>query len=150
MGPPSLPVAFPALHGEKAGVGTILAAREYKRLGQIRDIGPFLHQYSPPSGEKIKKYFGNALAPAIIRENENDCLGSVDIGRLEKVWPEIRQILSENPAPDELYRLLEKLDAKRSVEDIGVSQADTEQLLDYSPWVRNRLTLMRMRRLLSR
>lgn len=150
MGPPSLPVAFPALHGEKAGVGTILAAREYKRLGQIRDIGPFLHPYSPPSGEKIKKYFGNALAPAIIRENENDCLGSVDIGRLEKVWPEIRQILSENPAPDELYRLLEKLDAKRSVEDIGVSQADTEQLLDYSPWVRNRLTLMRMRRLLSR
>lgn len=46
--------------------------------------------------------------------------------------------------------MLEKLDAKRSVEDIGVSQADTEQLLDYSPWVRNRLTLMRMRRLLSR
>ena len=150
MGPPSLPVAFLALHGEKAGVGTILAAREYKRLGQIRDIGPLLRPYSPPSGEILKKYFGNALAPAIIRENENDCLGSVDIGRLEKVWPEIRQILSENPAPDELYRLLEKLDAKRSVEDIGVSQADTEQLLDYSPWVRNRLTLMRMRRLLSR
>lgn len=150
MGPAALTVAFPALHGEKAGVGTILAAREYKRLGQIREIGPLLRPYSSPSGEIIKKYFGNVLAPAVIRENESDCLESIDIGRLEKIWPEIRQILSENPAPDELYHLLEKLDAKRSVEDIGVSQADTEHLLDYSPWVRNRLTLMRMRRLLSR
>lgn len=41
-----------AMEGDADGGGTILAAREYKRLGQIRDIGPFLHQYSPPSGEK--------------------------------------------------------------------------------------------------
>ena len=45
--------------------------------------------------------------------------------------------------------VLERLDAKRTPEDIGVSSADLDKLLRYSPLVRNRLTLMRARRLIG-
>lgn len=53
-----------------------------------------------------------------------------------------------DPAPEELFRDLERLDAKRTPEDIGVSSADLDKLLRCSPLVRNRLTLMRARRMI--
>lgn len=148
MGPKELEVKFPALHGEKTGVGTVVAAREYYRMIKTEDISNCVVDYAPVSEEKYRNFFGPNLADAIIKENENDCLHVVTPEKLKEVWPEIRRIVSGIPAAETLYGILEQLDAKRELEDIGVSSAQLDALLEYSPLVRDRLTLMRMRRMI--
>lgn len=150
MGPTALTVAFPALHGEKTGVGSVLAAREYKRLADIDILASCLSEYEPLSPEEINAFFGNNLAKAILMENRSDCLATVQNETLICKWPQIKRIIADIPNPEYLYGLLEMLDAKREPEDIGVTEDDVETIFEYSPLVRNRLTLMRIRRLMKR
>ena len=149
MEPEGLTVRFPALHGEKTGVGTVIAAREYYRLSEIEDIAPLLRDYSAVSDEKLAGFFGERLAEAVISENRNDSLAPVSREVFAEKWDEIRKIIRKIPDPEVLYGILEKLDAKRSLEDIGVSTESEGLLLEYSPLVRNRLTLMRARRMME-
>lgn len=149
MGPEALAVRFPAMHGEKTGVGSVLAAREYERLAAVEDIRPTIRDYAPLDVERCRAFFGERLMEGVLAENEKDCLASVVPERLAETWPEIRQILSEIPPSEKLYALLEQLGAKRTLEDIGVSSAELERVLEFSPLVRNRLTLMRMRRMIK-
>jgi len=149
MEPPALPVRFPALHGEKTGVGTILAAREYYRLAEVEDLAPHVRDYAPADAEQIRSFFGEKLAQAVQKENETDSLAAVSKEKLVEQWPEIRKIIRSIPEPEALDALLEKLGAKRKLEEIGVSSEALPLLLTYSPLVRNRLTLMRIRRMIN-
>ena len=149
MEPAAFPVAFTAMHGEKCGVGSIVAAREYKRLAEVEDIASYLVDYAPVPEEKLASFFGEKLASAVIDENRNDCLAPVSRERLAARWSAVRDIIAGIPAPEELYALLEMLDAKRELAHIGIEEAQLGELLEYSPLVRNRLTLMRARRMIK-
>ena len=138
-----------ALHGEKAGVGAVLAAGEYRRLAGIEDIGDRLRPYRPAAEQEIEAIYGQKLAQAIIRENREDCLAGVTPELLAEKWPEVRAVAAKLPEEGEISAILSRLGAKRSLEDIGVPDGRKELLLDWSPLVRNRLTLMRVRRMIQ-
>ena len=149
MEPAAFKVAFPAMHGEKTGVGSLIAVREYKRLAGISDIAPYVRPYAPVPEEHFIRFFGDRLAQSLIKENENDCLAAVTPEALIEKWDAVRKIIDELPTEERLYALLEALDAKRTLESIGVSEAQLPELLENSPLVRNRLTLMRIRRMMD-
>ena len=149
MEPEAFPVKFPAMHGEKTGVGSLIAVREYKRLAKIEDIAPYITDYAPIPEEHFRKFFGERLADSLIKENENDCLAKVSREKLSASWGELRYIIDELPTEEYLYGLLEMLDAKRDLASIGVDESELPVLLKNSPLVRNRLTLMRTRRMMK-
>jgi glycerol-1-phosphate dehydrogenase [NAD(P)+] len=149
MGPSGLDVRFQALHGEKTGVGSVVALKEYKRLAAAEDIAPYVKDYAPVPDSVIRDYFGEKLADSIITENAEDCLAALDKETFIAKWPEVRKVVESLPSSEEVYALLEKIDAKRTLGEIGVTEADTDAILRYSPLVRNRLTLMRARRMLD-
>ena len=149
MEPEAFPVRFPAMHGEKTGVGSLIAVREYKRLAKIEDITPYITDYAPIPEEHFRKFFGERLADSLIKENENDCLAKVSREKLSASWGELRHIIDELPTEEYLYGLLEMLDAKRDLASIGVEESELPVLLKNSPLVRNRLTLMRTRRMMK-
>ena len=149
MGPSGLDVRFQALHGEKTGVGSVVALKEYKRLAAAEDIAPYVKDYAPVPDSVIRDYFGEKLADSIIAENAEDCLAALDKETFIAKWPEVRKVVESLPSAEEVYALLEKIDAKRTLGEIGVTEADTDAILRYSPLVRNRLTLMRARRMLD-
>jgi len=149
MKPAAFEVRFPALHGEKTGVGSVVASREYHRLAEITDISPLLRDYIPVTTKDIRAFFGGTLAESIIKENKHDCLKTVTKASLGAAWPQIREIVSTIPSPERIEDLLSKLGAKKSLENIGISDTELDSLLNYAPLVRNRLTLMRMRRLMN-
>ena len=99
--------------------------------------------------EDLERFLGDRLAPAILEENEQDCLAAVGKESLAAAWPQIRELIAGLPEPEKLDGLLVQLGAKHRLEDIGVSEKDLDRILRYSPMVRNRLTLMRMRRMIS-
>ena len=149
MEPEKLNVRFPAMHGEKTGVASVYGIKEYKRLAEIEDITPYLSEYVPFPKDDLCVFLGEKLAPAILEENEKDCLSAVSKENLAKAWLTIRKLIGELPEPDYLDGLLVQLGAKHRLEEIGVTEEDKDTLLKYSPMVRNRLTLMRMKRMIS-
>lgn len=146
--PVGLGVHSDALHGEKVGVGTLLASREYHRLAEMEDISDKLVPFTPIDMNWLEEFFGEKLYPSARAENEHDCLAQVTPEKLAAAWPEMRKIIAAIPTEEALYKLLEGLGAKRCLEDIGVPEEKRQLLLDTSPMIRNRLTLMRMRRML--
>ena len=138
-----------ALHGEKAGVGAVLAVGEYRRLAAMEDIASCLRPYCPVTEKEIEAVYGRDLAQAIAGENREDCLAGVTRSLLAEKWPEICAVAAQLPEEGELSAILSKLGAKRSLEDIGIPESKKGLLLDWSPLVRNRLTLMRVRRMIE-
>lgn len=147
--PQKLKVHSDALHGEKVGVGTILAGREYKKLAKIENIGPYVVPYSPIDRSWLRDFFGSRLYPACDEENRNDCLAAVTPEVIVSQWEEIRKIIADIPDPEKIVDVLSVLGGKKSLTDIGVDETLLPTLLDVSPVIRNRLTLMRMRRMIK-
>ncbi len=136
-----------AMHGEKVGAATPLCAEVYHRLAQIEDISGRVRGYLPPDEEWLGGQFG-ALLPGILEENKNDCLMAVTPDALITHWQRVRAILMTVPSPAHLTGLLRGLGAKASLEEIDVSPHLKEKLIVLSPWVRNRLTMLRILRML--
>lgn len=146
--PEALCVHSDALHGEKVGVGSILTSIEYHRLAEIRDIAPYVRPYKPLDQKMLRSFFGEALYPVAKRENEHECLASVTETALVRAWPQIRKIISKIPKAEQIEGLFLTLGAKHTLTDIGVAEEKRQEILEYSPLIRNRLTLMRIRRMI--
>ena len=145
MQPDGLSAHSDALHGEKVGVGTLLAASEYHR---IKNELPSWNNYSSASNDYIKAMFGERLAGSIIEENAIDCAEGITAEQIKANWDKIVKIIDSIPTYDELLKKYQTLGVKSSLEDIEVDKKTLPILLEYSPLVRNRVTLMRLRRAL--
>lgn len=147
MNPAGLDIYSDALHGEKVGVGTLIALEEYQKLSQIDNIE--FKSYSTFTAEDILKIFGNDKLDELLQENKNDAAALVTSKMLKNNWKAICREISKLPDAKALKKLYKDLDIKSSLNDIEVSDDMREALLEFSPMVRNRLTLMRLRKCLS-
>ena len=147
MAPDGLGISSDALHGEKVGVGTLLAAAEYHRLAQL----PADHwgDYPLLTEPEIFAVFGDRLSRQVAQENANDCAAGITAEQIRGCWDEIRAEIAAIPSADELMAAFQKIGAMTTLEELGVPEAAGERLLDCSYMVRNRLTLMRLRRCLK-
>jgi glycerol-1-phosphate dehydrogenase [NAD(P)+] len=144
MSPPAFHVKSDALHGEKVGVGTLIASNEYHRIKS--NISLLFGDYKAASDDYISDFFGSKLKESVIKENENDCAASITENVLRSHFEKICEIIKSIPTADELVKIYNILGAKTSLSDIDVPKEKLSFLLEYSPLVRNRLTLMRLRR----
>ena len=143
MQPDGLGASSNALHGEKVGVGTLIAASEYHR---IKSLNKSFSDYPKIEADYIRGMFGDRLSDSIILENENDAASLVTKKLLEEKFSEVSSLIDEIPTPSELLAIYRKLGIKESLSDIGVREDILPLLIEFSPLVRNRLTLMRLRR----
>lgn len=149
MEPEGLGARSDALHGEKVGVGCILASREYHRLASIKNISDHVVCYQPMTEEYIKGMFGERLYKDIAQENKADMLTNVTPDMLVAAWPEIVKIINEIPTAEELTELFRSIGAKTTLEDIGVDASVESKLLEYAPCVRARNTMLRVRKMIK-
>ena len=64
-------------------------------------------------------------------------------------WDEIVEIISAIPEPEELEALYKACGCKYLPEHIGIDPALSDEALNISAAIRNRLTLIRMKRVLD-
>jgi glycerol-1-phosphate dehydrogenase [NAD(P)+] len=144
MKPSGLGVHSGALHGEKVGVATLLVSREYHRLAKNGLSG--FGDYTPAEYGYIADMFGKELTASVSAENSRDCAVGISRERLMDNAGELCGIISGIPDYGELVEIYSELGAKCSLADISLPEEKLGILLEYSPLVRNRLTLMRLRR----
>lgn len=145
MKPPRFETAE-GIHGECVGVGTYLCAKKYHELAKLT---PKAKAYEPLTAEWIGEKFGQRLAGGIIKENANDVLATFDPQNIADRWEDIRNLISTIPAPEILEKLYSGCGCKYLPEHIGIDPALSEEILPISAAIRNRLTLVRMLRVLE-
>ena len=143
MSPKKLKISSDALHGEKVGVGTLLATEEYKKLAKASKIS--FHDYTGFSAEDMVELFGETMAEEILKENKHDVASNINSKILKSRWKEICEEIEKLPEIEFLRSIYLKFGVKSQLSDIGLDDVILTKLLDYSPMVRNRLTLMRLR-----
>lgn len=145
MQPEGLNVYSDALHGEKVGVGTLIASKEYHRIKNNPSL--LCGNYVPASYKYIADAFGARLKESIIKENSNDCALGISEKIIISHFKKIKEIIESIPTYESLIKIYKVLGAKASLKDINISEDMLSSLLEYSPLVRNRLTLMRLHRM---
>ncbi|MBQ8074591.1 MAG: iron-containing alcohol dehydrogenase, partial [Oscillospiraceae bacterium] len=134
------------IHGECVGVGTYLCAKKYHELAKLT---PKAKPFEPLTIEWIDEKFGPRLAAGIAKENANDVLTTFDPQTIVDRWEDIRNLISTIPAPETLEKLYKSCGCKYLPEHIGIDPALSEEILPISAAIRNRLTLVRMLRVLE-
>ena len=65
--------------------------------------------------------------------------------KLKNSWSDIVKIIHSVPSYDEVYSAMKKAGCKLTVEDIGKDRKLFDDCIKYSPYMRRRLTLLRMK-----
>ena len=146
MGPDELGISSEALHGEKVGVGTLMAAAEYHRLAALPD--DIWGDYPGLEAAEVQAVFGERLTRQVLQENEKDCAAGITGEQIRGCMEQIRCEIGKIPTPETLLNAYRMIGAMTTLGELGVAEELAPALLDVSPMVRNRLTLMRLRRCL--
>lgn len=140
-----------AYHGEKVSVGLILVMEEYKKIKKSIENGRC----------RVKKYYGleedilkevfksREMYDSIMKENTPDPLLNVNKVILQNRLESIAEILEKLPTLDFVKNTLKRAKAVTTLEEIGLSNDIKQNSIRVSPYVRNRLTLMRISKMLE-
>jgi len=134
------------IHGECVGVGTFRCVEKYHELAKLT---PKAKKFEPLTEEWIREKFGDRLAAGIIKENANDALGTFAPQNIVDHWDEIKEIIATIPSVEEMEALFKGCGCKYLPEHIGIDPSLKDEMLPISAAIRNRLTLVRMLRVLD-
>ena len=143
-----------ALHGEQVAVGTLAVMDTYKAaLENGPDWDTITHlDFDKVFSEKYLEPVFGAMTPGILKENLPDgtyassSLARINIKDPAETEKEIKALFAALPDAAELRRLAESAGCMTTVAEAGLpaEEAFLEKSLAYAPYVRNRLTLLKI------
>ena len=132
---------LPNLHGEDVGVATIDVLRYYNELAKRESISTHPENVD---WNKVFEVYG-PLAGDVKRLNTPDTiLSSIDPEKLRESWPGICEIIRSVPSADAVREAMEKAGCMITTEDSGKTSEFYEKCFKYSPYMRRRITLLRL------
>ncbi len=135
----------PALHGEKVGVAAALVADKYHEILSIDPARLKADAYKGLPIDRLCAVFGDRTDEVLTAENTPDPLEEVDAAKLIALWSDIKTLADHTlPTGDGLRQLLTDMGAKSVLGDIDLPENLWDTLWEMSPYVRRRLTFMRL------
>lgn len=137
---------IPNFHGEDVGVATLLTLREYEALAgretvtahpEVNDWDAVYRAYGPLAGDVRKLNTPDTITDGI------------EPRVIEEKWPEIRTIVRSVPDYDACYRAMKAAGCKTTIAEIGKDPAFVAESLLYHPYMRRRLSLRRVARMVD-
>ena len=137
---------IPNFHGEDVGVATLLTLREYEALAgretvtahpEVNDWDAVYRAYGPLAGDVRKLNTPDTITDGI------------EPRVIEEKWPEIRAIVRSVPDYDACYRAMQAAGCKTTIAEIGKDPAFVAESLLYHPYMRRRLSLRRVARMVD-
>lgn len=133
-------------HGEKVGVGLILASKIYHKAAErMRGHDFTVKETMPVEEELIRVNFKKlGMYESIMEENTPNLLEEIDSQKLLEKKEEIAAVIDEIPSAEALTLMLAEVDGVRSLDDIGFDESFQSKTARLSPYVRARITFMRL------
>jgi glycerol-1-phosphate dehydrogenase [NAD(P)+] len=135
-----------ALHGEKVGVGLGISLPYYKKFAAVEDMPARLVPYPGYPEARLREVFGE-MYDDIAVENQPDVMTLVDPKVFLERFGEIKALIDALPDAEQLRDEMDRAGCNTTVEQIGVNPADIAVAAELSPYIRSRLTLMRLRKI---
>jgi Glycerol dehydrogenase and related enzymes len=137
-----------ALHGEKVSVGLIMCLEKYEKILEAIEKGNCqVIDNAKFETALLKDTFGRkGLYEGILEENGESLLEFINLNQLKNQLQEIAAELKKLPKCDEMKGKLKKVGCMTSMEELNLPDIK-ELTLTLSPYVRRRLTLMRVSKL---
>ncbi len=133
---------WPDFHGKKVGLATLLVVRLYRKLLAIKAITPHkevldlddVHKhYSPKTHSEVDGY------------NIPNPTDEIDLDEFAAHWPDILEsIETDLPDADALYNMMVTAGCTTELADAHLTKEFAEEALRYSPFMRRRITLLRL------
>lgn len=131
----------PNLHGDDVGVCTLELLKCYNRLAELPAVTTNREQ---ADWEDIFRFYG-PMAEDVRKMNFPDnIVDGVSPEKLAACWPQIRQIIRSVPSYDQCREAMEKAGCRLTVEQIGKKPSLFRNAMLYSPYMRRRMTLLRL------
>lgn len=142
-----------SLHGEEVGVALVLVTEHYKKLESAIRHDMIRVRSESARGlemELLEKAFPDVeVLEGVLADNEPNPLDEIDLEKLEGQLDEIRDLIHDLPASYEIIQKLNEAGCVTRPEEIGLTPDMIENTLQVSPYVRNRMTLLRLSKLLE-
>ena len=133
---------IPNFHGEDVGVCTLEMLNFYDELASnekatgIKEIVDW---------EKVFSVYGDMAEDVKKLNFPENIVDSVDPEKIGECWKEIREIIHSVPSYEECKAAMVKAGCKITVSDIEKEQDYFDLCVKYSPYMRKRLTLLRLK-----
>lgn len=132
---------MPNFHGEDVGVCTLETLKIYNALAEMDAVKT---KHEKVDWENVFAYYGNMSDDVRALNTPDTITDFVDPEDIAKNWPKIREIIHSVPSFKECREAMQKAGCKITVQDIGKNQEFFDECVKYSPYMRRRLTLLRM------
>lgn len=133
---------IPNFHGEDVGVCTLYMLKYYNALAEHEAVGA---DYEKVDWDDVYSFYGD-MAPDVRKLNEpENCIDGVTPESVKENWSAVREIIKSVPGYGEVKEAMEKAGCKITVSDIGKSEKLFSDCVKYSPYMRKRLTLLRLK-----
>ena len=133
---------IPNFHGDDVGVCTLETLKFYNELAERKEIETCKENVD---WDDIYEFYGS-MAEDVRKLNTPDTItDSVSPEKMKDNWEEIVKIIKSVPSYEECKNKMEIAGCKITVSDIGKSQELFDNCFRYSPYMRRRLTLLRLR-----
>ena len=135
-----------ALHGEKVSVGLILCLEYYEKIRRAIESGTCrIVDGRAYETELLQETFGaRGKYQDVLEENDPNLMEELDPADLESKLPLIAQELAALPESDRMRGLLAGAGCVTRMEELGMPADKKDLTLRLCPYVRRRLTLLRL------
>ncbi len=148
------------LHGAKVGVASIITAGWFEKINQMTKheiaglISPAVAPNNDLTEEEIRSVFGVNAEEILIEQKWFLNMTPVEFQKIKEriieKWEEILGIASRVPLPNQLTKWLQELGAPIYPNELGFDELETRQALEYSHYLRDRLTINKFRKLFGK
>ena len=137
---------IPNLHGDDVGVCTFEMLKYYNELAELSSVTA---QHERVDWDEIYEFYG-PLQDEIKKMNHPDnIIDAVTPEKIEELWSEIVKAIKAVPSYCECKAAMEKAGCNTTVEAIKKNQKLFDDCVKYSPYMRRRLTLLRLNNMIN-
>ncbi len=137
---------IPNFHGEDVGVCSLAMLRYYNELAENDAIET---QDEVVDWDDVYAFYGN-MAEDVRRLNEPDnIIDLVDKDKLRESWQAICEIIHSVSSYEACKEAMQKAGCKITVEDIEKDETLFSDCVSYSPYMRRRMTLLRLKNMIK-
>lgn len=140
-----------ALHGEEVGVGLVLVTRYYKQIGWAIRRGRLRVKSETAKGLEYRlleqHITEKEILEGILADNDPNPLEDIDLEKLEESLDDLEDLIRDIPDEQEILHKLKDAGCLTEMCEIGLDDRLIETTLQLCPYLRSRMTLLRLSKL---
>ncbi len=132
---------IPNYHGLDIGVCTLNVLKYYEKLADTECVEP---EYESVDWDDVYAFYGNMAETVKNYNHPSNIIDGITPESIKDNWDNIRRIIREVPSYAECRAAMEKAGCPITTDDIGKDKELFDKCVKYSPYMRRRLTLLRL------